>query len=87
MEVKVCQSVRPCYVQQDKGNTKALFYGWFNQAWTVEAILVGTVPGQIKRVFGLVEYEDGTCQKVQVEQIKFLDSELFFNDYCWDKVE
>lgn len=83
-EVKVGQFVRPCIIRFEEKETKALFHGWFNQAWTVPAILVGDVGGQIERVFGLVEYENGTCQKVQVEQIKFLDSKYFFDDYCWE---
>lgn len=50
--------LRPCIVDDHK----ALFHGWTEKEYVVEASpLIGGAPaGQIKYLYGVVEYEDGT---------------------------
>lgn len=52
---------------------KGYFHTWGVEAYTTTGYLVGTVPGQVSTLYGLVEYEDGTMHKVDPGCIRFLD--------------
>ena len=66
---------RPCYV----GNKKALFHMWEDISSIHIAMLKGDVSGQIKRTFGIVEYEDGTIDEVIPSKIRFIEG--IFKEY------
>lgn len=66
---------RPCIVD----GKKALFHRWTDFANVVgeSPLRGGHSAGQIHRVYGIVEFEDGTVKEVEPYTIKFTDS-LFF---------
>lgn len=70
---------RPCIVNEKK----ALFHRWVDDAEAMGGGLYvgGPPPGQHWRVYGLVEYEDGSVGEVYPDSIKFLDSK--FGCYYW----
>lgn len=77
---------RPCYVN----GRKALFHRWVNTARP--QLPKGQEPAENARYFqfrtthGLVEYEDGTVDRVWPHDIKFADHGRF-QDYTWDPAE
>ena len=52
---------------------KGYFHTWAVEAYMTNGYLVGTAPGQVSTLYGLVEYEDGTMHKVIPEHIIFTD--------------
>ena len=74
---------RPCWVR----GRKALFHRWANIARPV--LPRDAEPDQKTRFFqyritqGLVEYEDGTMDRVWPQDIRFADRNRF-KDYAWD---
>lgn len=50
---------------------KAWFHRWCDYAQVRDAIMAGTVSGQISQTFGIVEFEDGKVQEVYPSQIRF----------------
>lgn len=77
---------RPCYVN----GRKALFHRWVNTARA--QLPKGQEPTENSRYFqyrtthGLVEYEDGTVDRVWPHDIKFADHGRF-QDYTWEPAE
>ena len=53
----------------------AKFHMWTHESWVVEpSPLVGGAPGgQVTRLLGLVEYEDGSCELVHPSHIRFVE--------------
>ena len=70
---------RPCIANEKK----ALFHRWVVDVEAIGGGLYfdGPPPGQHWRVYGLVEYEDGSVGEVYPDSIKFLDSK--FDCYYW----
>lgn len=77
---------RPCYVQ----GRKALFHRWANTARP--ALPRGVEPGENARYFqqrtthGIVEFEDGTVERVWPQDIQFADGGRF-HEYEWLPLE
>lgn len=73
---------RPCYVN----GKKALFHRWVNTARP--QLPKGQEPGENARYFqfrstqAIVEYEDGTVDRVWPQDIQFADGGKF-QDYAW----
>lgn len=82
-EVEIKFEVRPCIVNKNNEEKKALFHMWGNFAKPVTADLyIGGCPeGQMSMIFGLVEYEDGTMGEVNPSQIRFVDEKI--KDYAF----
>lgn len=73
---------RPCWVR----GKKAIFHRWANSARPV--LPRGVQPSENERFYqfrntlALVEYEDGTMERVYPSDIQFADHGRF-RDYCW----
>lgn len=86
--VMITQAIdyRPCYVN----GRRALFHRWITTARP--QLPKGQEPGENARYFqfrsthGLVEYEDGTVDKVWPHDIKFADGG-HFEDYAWQPAD
>lgn len=61
---------RPCIVD----NKKALFHQWSTVANVRDAILTYQTPGQLSDTFGIVEFEDGSIERVLPGKIQFRDT-------------
>ena len=61
---------------------RALFHGWDGIKQVIDASpMIGGHPGgQIAYTMGIVEYMDGTVDRVYPEYIRFLDTEDFAGD-------
>lgn len=76
---------RPCYVN----GRRALFHRWVN---TANPVLPKGVEAddpkarffQHRHTAGLVEYEDGTVERVWPQEIRFADSPGRFKGYEWE---
>lgn len=73
--------LRPCLADGKKG----YFHKWDEICSPVAASLsVGGAPaGQCKRTFALVELEDGTVKRYEVNRIQFLDDTYDFEPYIF----
>lgn len=60
-------------VAKEAETKKGYFHTWGVEAYTTNGYLVGTVPGQVSMLYGLVEYEDGTLHKIDPERVIFTD--------------
>lgn len=76
---------RPCYVN----GRRALFHRWVNTA--NPALPKGVSPDDERAKFfqhrsttGLVEYSDGTVERVWPQDIRFVDSAARFREYDWE---
>ncbi len=71
---KMLIELRPCIVDDHK----ALFHGWTEKEYVVEAspLIGGAHAGQIKYLYGVVEYEDGTVHMCVPSQIQFVDNKI-----------
>lgn len=76
---------RPCYAN----GRRALFHRWINTANPV--LPKGVDPDDKRAKFfqhrsttGLVEYADGTLERVWPQDIRFVDSAKFFKAYAWE---
>lgn len=87
MSIDIKLPLRPCMVAICKGGKekKALFHCWSQWSDVVgESILKGGHKGgQISETYGIVEFEDGTVQRVYPNLIRFLDSP--FVEYAWNE--
>lgn len=74
--IKITREIRPCFANEKK----ALFHMW---AENCEVILrLNGKADSIKKVMGIVEFEDGSVNMVYPQHIKFLDGK--FHDYIWE---
>ena len=75
--------LRPCYTGDGR---RALFHRWADIAEPLEAspFVGGPTAGQFWRVYGVVEFEDGTVCCLPLEQIKFFDSAEKMRCYAWN---
>ena len=66
---------RPCSV----AGQKAMFHCWSHESWPVgPSLLVGGHSGGIvAKTLGIVEFENGTINKVEPESIIFVDGGAF----------
>lgn len=72
--ITVSYERRACYVRMANGDMrKAMFHRWTDDASVINAFLEGQASGQHWRVYGLVEYEDGTVRQVIPPSITFVD--------------
>lgn len=57
---------------------KALFHGWelFSNVVGASPLVGGHLAGQVSYTLGIVEYEDGTIDRVFAECIKFCDGRV-----------
>lgn len=84
MNIMLKPELRPCYVIINRdGPAKALFHTWENWAAPYTAYLQGQTSGQISRLYGIVELEDGRVIHVDPDDIQFIDSEGLFNEIAW----
>ena len=67
---------RPCTVKGKRG----VFHGWFQYDGVRLNNSGRMIDGNIKFLSGLVEFEDGSVQRVEPENIKFEDSSTVFTD-------
>ena len=81
--------LRPCYVNKKKGICKALFHTWEHYSTVIDAgLMVGSHPaGQISVLYGIVEYEDGTIDRVDPSMIHFCDSKEKMSKYDFGEEE
>lgn len=77
--------LRPCRVRINGKIRNGLFHRWFSHYWTQEAILQGQVGGQYSNVLALVEIENGEVGCIHPSQIRFLDSDKYFNQFDWSE--
>lgn len=70
---------RSCTVNGEK----ALFHRWEDKAEVIgESLFCGGHPGgQLRNVFGIVEFEDGTVKEILPHKIQFLDSQRLFKQF------
>lgn len=77
--------LRPCkYFEQ-----KALFHG-FEEVCRVSQpsmMVPGSIGGQIKETFAIIELENGQLIRVPYHQIIFCDSSDLFKNYTFEKDE
>lgn len=77
--------LRPCLVDRGTGpHVKALFHRWAYEAYVDKTPLFrggSRSEGQVCRLWGIVEMEDGKVVGVPPETIRFLDNK--FQDYAW----
>lgn len=69
-DITVKRELRPCLVN----GRKALFHTW--EHWELD---------DIKKVFGIIEDENGRIIKVNPTSIQFLDNKI--ENYCFDNLE
>lgn len=78
---------RPCWVD----GRRAIFHRWTDSARPAKARGVEDDDNaqrfQLHSVHALVEYEDGTLQRVWPGAVQFADSEKLFTEYDWDAME
>lgn len=57
---------------------KALFHRWelYSKVVGASALVGGSSAGQVSYTLGIVEYEDGTIDRVFAERIKFCDGKV-----------
>ena len=66
---------RTCEVtSKGKPTVKGFFHRWTTEAYVVDAILKGTMSGQVMYTKGLVEFEDGTVHMIDPSRIRFTDN-------------
>lgn len=65
-KITVVWDLRPCTVQ----GKKALFHTWGAQP---HVVMIGNTSSPIAYTYGIVEYEDGTVDKVNPIDIKFCE--------------
>ncbi|MGN0180389.1 MAG: hypothetical protein ACI4DY_13280 [Monoglobaceae bacterium] len=72
---------RPCYV---KGK-KALFHRWADKAEVAPPSVLqgGHNSGQLWRVVGIIEYEDGTVHEAYPDEIRFVPGLMV--EYCFEE--
>lgn len=82
----ICKT-RPCWVD----GRRAIFHRWTDSARPVKPRGMedeGTAERyQLHSVHALVEYEDGTMERVWPNTVQFADSEILFSDYDWEAME
>ena len=79
---KVVEKVKTSKGVKELGAKRALFHGWDGIKQVIDASpMIGGHPGgQIAYTMGIVEYMDGTVDRVYPEYIRFLDTEDFAGD-------
>lgn len=86
---------RPCMVSRRSRSGEILERqrALFHQLVTVREIVPpspvrgGHQGGQVQDVFAVVEFDDGTLNKVDPERVQFLDSAAVFGEYVWPDEE
>lgn len=76
-EIIIKHELRPCIVH----GKKALFHEWSHVSQIREAMLRGSVSGVVSDTYGIVEYENGTVERVFPFDIKFTDGKI--KEYCF----
>lgn len=78
---------RPCWVE----GRRAIFHRWTDSARPVKARGVEEDENapryQLHSVHALVEYEDGTMERVWPNAVQFADSDALFAGYDWEGME
>ena len=78
---------RPCWVD----GRRAIFHRWTDSARPVKPRGMEEDEAadryQLHSVHALVEYEDGTVERVWPNAVRFADSEVYFLDYDWEDME
>lgn len=82
-DVEINFGVRPCIVNKNNEEKKALFHMWEAKSVAADLYIGGRPDGQISMVLGLVEYEDGTVDEVEPRQIRFVDKKI--KDYVFPR--
>lgn len=83
---------RPCEVMQisPRGTIrepkKALFHGLFTESQVIapSALKGGHPGGTVQSPVAVVEFEDGTIERVPIESVRLLDSAGKFKEYDWE---
>lgn len=78
-------ALRPCIVTGKENAKNALFHRWVDVAEVIppSPLRGGHGGGQLWAVYGLVEYEDGSVQKVFPERIRFIDR--MHSEFVWEE--
>lgn len=90
MDITMRQELRPCRITitetTKQGSTttvkNGLFHTWATEAWTYSPIVRGQVGGQMQKIYGVVELEDGSVGMFLPSEIQFLDRKA--DEYCWN---
>lgn len=88
-EIIVKMERRSCIVD----GQMCLFHCWEQYGAVLEpSLLIGGHPGgQVARVYGIVEFPDGTVKRVDINDIKFNDKEqrdlYLYNDYYQNRIK
>ena len=77
-DITITIELRPCLAN----GKKALFHKWIKEFSDFD---YASESGWTEKVYGLIEYEDGTLGKVNYENIQFVDEKIrgyyFRSDY------
>ena len=78
-------TLRPCIVRGEESAKNALFHRWVDVAEVIppSPIRGGHGGGQLWCVYGIVEFEDGSVQKVFPERIRFIDR--MHSEFAWEE--
>lgn len=78
---------RPCWVD----GRRAIFHRWTDSARSAKARGMEEDENaqrfQLHNVHALVEFEDGTMERVWPNTVRFADSDELFAGYCWEAME
>lgn len=84
--VTITQELRPCWVR----GKRALFHRWTDSARPVAPKGLPEVETDLRyqlwHVHGVVEYEDGTLDRVWPYEIQFAENPVF-KEYAWERME
>lgn len=82
------RELRPCFVTHPNGEQEKAFFHCWNQISRVippSIVRGGHNGGQVSRVYGVVEFEDGRVSNVEPHMIAFLDHP--FDEYSWEECD
>ena len=74
---------RPCIAD----GKNALFHMWenFSKPLPAEIHIGGAPAGLLSFTWAIVEFEDGTVQRIPPQDVKFCDSKVKMKEYCFEK--
>ena len=90
MNINISQELRQCMYMNESGKEmRALLHFIYPKSWTHgSGITIGSAPaGQETDAFAVIELESGAVIHAYLCQIRMLDSEDMFNEYCWEDLE
>lgn len=61
-----------------EGDKRGLFWGWIVKD-SAESEYIGC-----KRLFGVIELPNGDVVPLMASDFRFIDSDVYFNQFCWE---